>query len=224
MGVRRSYARMATVALLALVLVFASVSLALASPGPVGEPTLSLAALQQRLTDSGPIQGYMKTVVSGSKIETIPVEVKEITGDSFIYFEATGDKIKSYGGIVAGMSGSPIYILDDGEYKVIGAVSYGDYFTIGGTGLATPIEAMLQLIDDYSPRTLALSAPVLSGGKVIDSIIISPHPEKFAAAAAAGAFVAKPLSVAFIGGLRPGTQGYEKLYANLTARGMTCQA
>jgi len=221
MRVRRSFARMAAVAMLACVMVLASASLALASPGPVGEPTLGLAALQQKLTDSGPLEGYMKTVVSGSKIETIPVEVKEITGDSLILFEASGDKIKSYGGIVAGMSGSPIYVLDDGEYKVIGAVSYGNYFTIGGTGLATPIESMLQLISDYSPRTLALTAPVLSGGKVIDSVIISAHPENFAAAAAAGAFVAKPLAVTYIGGLRPGTQGYEKLFSNLTAKGMT---
>jgi hypothetical protein len=225
MEVRRRYAHIAVGAALGVVLLFASASLAFALP--VGEQTLGLVALQQKLADSPThtLPGYMKTVVQGATIETIPVEVESLTGDtlagSFIMFEATGTQIAHYGGIVAGMSGSPIYVSDDGIDKVIGAVSYGQEFTIGGTGLATPIEFMLALIDDYAPHTVPLSTPVLADGKVLSSVIISSHPQDYRAAAAAGAFVAKPLSEAFIGGLRTTSTGYKKLADALSKKGMS---
>ena len=49
------------------------------------------------------------------------------------------------------MSGSPIYVVDDGVAKLIGALSYGHVFTLGGTGLATPIEYMAAIIEDAFP-------------------------------------------------------------------------
>ncbi len=198
-----------------------------AALGSTGEPTLALTSLQSMIeaSPSGSVHGYMKTVLRGSTIETIPVEVLALTGDSpyksLILFRASGPKIDAIGGIASGMSGSPIYVEDGGVWKVIGAVSYGDFFTVGGTGLATPIEAMLQLIADYSPRTLSLSKPVLTSGGLVDRVIISAHPEKLSGASAAGAFVARPLSSIFIGGLRPGSGAYERLKAAFSARGIS---
>lgn len=227
MHARRFHARLAAAVAISIVMLLASVAVAMAAPLPAGEPTLGLVALQQKLdaSPSGTVTGYMKTVVTGSKIETIEVEVKALTGDSpassLILFEAKGPVITKIGGIAAGMSGSPIYVEDEGVDKVIGAVSYGNMFTIGGTGLATPIEAMLAILDTYGPRVTSLKSPVILGGDVIDTVIISAHPEKLGAAAAAGAFVARPLSEAFIGGLRPGSKGYEKLAAVLAGQGMT---
>ncbi len=56
----------------------------------------------------------------------------------------TGDKIEEYGGIAAGMSGSPIYL--DG--KIIGAIGYGWNNSDHRFGLVTPIERMLKLLEN----------------------------------------------------------------------------
>lgn len=214
MAFRFRHARLFVVAALSAFVLFATASSALAAPAA---PTLGLTALQDRLdaSETGTLQGYLKTVVRGSLIETIPVEVVGMTGDtpssSLILFRAYGPKIDAYGGIASGMSGSPIYIEDEGVDKVIGALSYGDSFSLDGAGLATPIEAMLQLIADYSPRTRTLSDPVMLSGRLIDRVIVSAHPENLAAASASGAFVARPLASVYIGGLRPGSAAYEHI-------------
>ena len=220
MTFRRTFARLVVVTGLAAMLLAAAPSAFAAT----GEPTLGLTALQAELAASPTrsLSGYMKTVLTGSTIETIPVEVLAVTKDSpsstLIMFRASGPKIVAIGGIAAGMSGSPIYVQDDGVWKVIGAVSYGDYFTVGGTGLATPIESMLQLISDYSPRVLDLSRPVMVSGRLVDRVIVSSDPEKLSAASESGAFVARPLSSIFIGGLRPGSGAYDRLVSELAKR------
>lgn len=223
MAFRRTSARLVAIAALSVLLLLATASFAFAA---TGDPTLGLTALQEKLdaAPGGSIHGYFKTVVKGSQIVTIPVEVLGLTGDtsasSLILFEASGPLMDKFGGIVAGMSGSPVYVSDDGVDKVIGAVSYGDIFTLSGTGLATPIESMLQLLTDFAPRVQKLSSPVITSGRVVDRVIVSAHPEKLSAAAASGSFVARPLAPAFIGGLNPATKAYKKLAALLTARGM----
>lgn len=216
--------RLVLVGVLAALLLVTAVPVAFAA---TGEPTLGLEALQSKL-DAAPdqsIPGYMKTVLRGSRIETIPLEVTSLTGvspsSSLIFFTATGPKIDAIGGIASGMSGSPVYVEDDGVWKVIGAVSYGDYFTKGGTGLATPIDSMLQLVTDYSPRVEDLSRPVLVSGRLVDRVIVSAHPEKLSAASASGAFVARPLSSVFIGGLDPRSGAYKRLVAALAKGGVT---
>lgn len=220
----RTFLRLFTVTALAAAILLASAGLALAAPG---EPTLGLAELQAKLDASptGTLPGYLKTVLKGSMIETIPVEVLSLTGDSaassLILFEAQGAKIEKFGGIVSGMSGSPIYIEDGGVDKVIGALSYGDAFTLSGTGLATPIESMLQLLTDYAPQMQDLSAPVLTSGRIIDSVIVSSHPQSLKSASQGGAFVAKPLSSMFIGGIRPTNRLYKNLKKRLERRGVS---
>ena len=205
-------------AALALTIVLATTASAFAAP----EPTLGLTALQTLLTasPSGTVDGYFKTVVKGSAIVDIPVTIESITagqrsGTSLILFEATGPLMAKYGGIVAGMSGSPVYVHDCGVDKIVGAVSYGDYFTLGGTGLATPIESMLALESHHAPAVMPLRTAAISSGKLIDRVIVSDDPQDFAGAEHDGAFVAKPLSSVFIGGLRPGGSAYKALAAAL---------
>ena len=77
-----------------------------------------------------------------------------------IMFESTDPAITDIGGIAAGMSGSPIYVNVDGTDRIVGAVSYGDWFTLRGTGLATPIEYMTSLQDQYAAAAQAARAPV----------------------------------------------------------------
>lgn len=194
--------------------------------GAVPEPTLGLAALRSKLDASptGTLVGYFKTVVRGSTIVTIPVDVLAVAGDtsdSLILFEAKGEKIALYGGIVAGMSGSPIYVEDEGVDKVIGALSYGESFTLGGTGLATPIESMLRLTTDYAPRVQFLSAPVLASGRLVDRVVISSDPSLLKGVASPTAFVGRALASVFIGGLEPGSRVYADVKKGLEDSGVS---
>jgi hypothetical protein len=211
------------VAALTLALTLGVASTAFATPS---DTTLGLSALKAMLDASGDgtIFGYFKTVDRGSTIETIPVTIMAITGgttadSALIMFEATGSKIDKFGGIVAGMSGSPVYVSDGGIDKVVGAVSYGDYFTKGGTGLATPIEAMRLVRATYLPEFVQLTKPLVTTDGLVKSIIIAPTPQDYSVQAKQGAFVARPLSSVFIGGLDPSSPGYGVLAKVLADRG-----
>lgn len=220
MSRQRTLARTLVVAAAVAALTLVCVSSAFADPNV---PVMHFDDLRTALA-SGHLNGYMKTVVEGSDITTIPLTVLSVpkTGganDDLIMFEATGTLIQKYGGIVAGMSGSPVYVDDAGTDKLIGAVSYGDEFTLGGTGLATPIDAMTQIEDDFATAA-PLSAPVITSNGIFNRIIVAPNPEAYAGAAAAGAFVARPLSAVYIGGMNPKSVGYTLLKKDLTARGV----
>ena len=79
---------------------------------------------------------------------------------TLILFEASDREIDRIGGIAAGMSGSPVYVDDGGVDKLVGALSYGDWFTLDGMGLATPIEYMAAIEADYpSARSRRSEAP-----------------------------------------------------------------
>jgi hypothetical protein len=209
----------AIAAVLAIVLVLAIASSAFAAPS---DQTLGLSALKDKLDASGTVPAYMKTVVKGSTITTIPVTVLAITGSdrpssALILFEATGPLIDKYGGIVAGMSGSPIYVDDNGTDKVIGALSYGDTNTLGGTGEATPIEAMLNIQSTYAPGVQNLDHPVITSAGVINRIIITPSTAPaLPGAAADGVAVAHPLATTeFVRGLSADSRLYKRLSAQL---------
>jgi hypothetical protein len=220
----RLLARLAAGVISALMVV-AWTTTVLAAPS---EPVMHFDDLRSALATapSHHLSGYMRTVVEGSDITTIPVTVLSVpvsgTADkSLIMFEATGSLITQYGGIVSGMSGSPIYVDDGtGTDKLIGAVSYGEEFTLGGTGLATPIDAMAKLESTYSDAPL-LGGPVITSNGVKRRIIVAPNPQDYSAEAASGAFVARPLNSVYIGGLSPTSAGYQKLAKALAAKGVT---
>ncbi|MGP3778213.1 SpoIVB peptidase S55 domain-containing protein [Halanaerobium saccharolyticum] len=93
--------------------------------------------------------GYGKTVFSGTEIEKFDIEIIDVLDnrsldEDLILIKLTGDKVEEYGGIAAGMSGSPIY-LDD---QLIGAIGYGWNNSDHRYGLVTPIERMLKLLDN----------------------------------------------------------------------------
>ncbi len=92
--------------------------------------------------------GYGKTVFSGSEIEKFPIEIIDVLDnrsldEDLILIKLTGERVKEFGGIAAGMSGSPIYIEDN----LIGAIGYGWNNSDHRFGLVTPIERMLKLLD-----------------------------------------------------------------------------
>ena len=99
--------------------------------------------------------GHADTVVQGDKIDSFKVEVLGVmkqrgpSGD-LILIKVSGPVIDASGGIVHGMSGSPVYI--DG--KLVGAVAYGWGFTDGTLGMVTPIEQMVKLWDERYQKDL----------------------------------------------------------------------
>lgn len=99
--------------------------------------------------------GHADTVVQGDKIDSFNVEVLGVmkqrgpSGD-LILVKVSGPIIEASGGIVHGMSGSPVYI--DG--KLVGAVAYGWGFTDGTLGMVTPIDQMVKLWDEKYQKDL----------------------------------------------------------------------
>lgn len=217
---RRTSVRAAILLTLAVLVLLASAASASAAPT---EPTLTVAELRAKL-EVAPMTGYMKTVLKGYTIEQIPVTVESLvewSSGSMILLEATGPQIDAIGGVAAGMSGSPVYVDDGGVYKLVGAVSYGDMFTIGGLALATPIEYMAALEDDYPvvppvAGTYRLAEPVDTSTGTVSSVVIARSQRAAEQIdVKAGASVMAPLAVLEIGGMPPQSKAYKELAAKL---------
>ncbi len=209
-----------------VVLLLAVASPALAAP----PPTLGLDGLQTELTaHGGTVDGFMKTSMSGTTVTKIPVKILAIVDGFYwgklIMFESDDPAINAIGGIAAGMSGSPVYVTVDGTDYIVGAVSYGDWFTLRGTGLATPIEYMTALQDQYGAAgaqaaAVKLDKPVATSAGVVKKLVLG----KANATAAADTAVMHPLAVARISGLSSGSAAYRKLATKLEASGLTVLA
>lgn len=102
------------------------------------------------------MRGYAKTVILGRDIQTFDIEILGVIKDGRqsegrILAKASGDVIEQSGGVLQGMSGSPVYI--DGY--LIGAVSGGWKNIDNRICIITPIGDMLkiwQLPDEKSQR------------------------------------------------------------------------
>ncbi len=99
------------------------------------------------------MRGFGKTIFSGMEIEEFQFEVIEIIKNfrakrDLILVKLVGEKVEKTG-VVAGMSGSPVYI--DG--KLIGALAYsmGIFMKDPIAGI-TPIEQMLEIFDNENVR------------------------------------------------------------------------
>ncbi len=224
--------------LLALTLLLALAPAALAAPP---EPTMDLEQLGAAL-ESGPLDGYMLTTMSGTAPEEIPLQVQSIVDyswGSLILFEAGGPKIEEIGGVAAGMSGSPVYVDHGGFNKLVGAVSYGDMFTLGGMALATPIEYMAAIETDFpieplttlvSPRppkagVYELASPVRTSEGVVRSVVVARSVESARTVdAAGGQTVMAPLGILEIGGARPGSRTFERIAARFAKSGLLVKA
>ena len=223
---RRALTRVAVALVCALAVCLGAAAAAAAAPP---EPTLTVAQLQALLdaAPSGTLEGYFKTVLMGSDIVKIPVTVKStvpysIPEGSLILFQAKGTAIEEIGGIAQGMSGSPLYVVGQGGDKLVGAVSYGDIFTRGYLGLATPVEYMAAMVDTFlpGPVPLALPRPLRIGGATLSHVVVARSlREARAVARKAGTAVMAPLATVAIFGLPPRSAAYEHLAALLEKRG-----
>lgn len=119
-------------------------ALALADAGDA-RPRASVPILPVSQVRAG-MKGHGLTVFSGTRIESFPITVlgvvKNYIGESDLILIRVdgGYPAKHEVGIVAGMSGSPIYIGG----RLVGAVAYGWAFSKEPIGGVTPIESMLR--------------------------------------------------------------------------------
>jgi hypothetical protein len=152
------------------------------------------------------LPGFFKTVVQGASPVSIEVTITSVTEGPFtplIFFQSDDPLLAKYGGIAAGMSGSPLYVHDpaDDTDKVVGAVSYGESFALGGAGLATPIENMVNIRSKYSTGLMSLQHPTFTKAGLVDSVFVAPSGTSLSNPTVSGAPVMKPLSNTwFIGG------------------------
>ena len=122
-----------------LVIAVAACAVAGLLPGVTAEPIESLDLSQVRPGQTG--RAY--TVFEGSEPRPFDVELIGVLDGvrpkgSLILFRALGDSLGRTG-IVAGMSGSPVYV----EGKLVGAIAFAFPFSKEPIGLITPIEEMM---------------------------------------------------------------------------------
>ncbi len=95
--------------------------------------------------------GYAKTVVAGAEIESFDVKVIGFADkgaeEPLVLIQVSGDVIDRTGGVVQGMSGSPVYI--DG--RLLGAIAYGYKFGDATKCMVTPIREMTAMWDMPDP-------------------------------------------------------------------------
>lgn len=148
------------------------------------------------------MKGYGLTVFEGNRIEKFDVEILGVlnnTGPSQDLILARVDSpVVQRAGVIAGMSGSPIFI--DG--KVIGALAFAWQFAKEPVAGITPIDEMLKIADNGSTGSSSLPAatPRMNAAQFIDTITNGKSEAVFEKLAAD--FGAKQMSSSF-GGARP---------------------
>ena len=164
------------------------------------------------------MKGYGLSVFHGNKIERFDVTIlgllrKVNSGRDLILVRLGGPNMSRVSDVVAGMSGSPVYI--DG--RIVGAVSYGMQFTKEPMGFLTPIEDMLDAWDPALPQSpiyelpripanaVGLAQPIRIEGHVYRSLRIAAFGDN-RRSVAGGSIVARPcltpLNVAGVTGSR----------------------
>lgn len=138
------------------------------------------------------MKGQGRTVMKGTKIESFDAEVigvlKNTTpGRDMILCRLAGLNLEKTG-IIAGMSGSPIYI----NGKLLGAVAFAWPFGTEPIAGVTPFAQMHEYVASYerrdmaerqSPKRIGLAVPLHIDGKDFDTVTVSDHHDPLATAA-----------------------------------------
>ena len=202
---------------------------AAAPPAPAAPPA-SAAIATPDVMPLSQIQrgqkGYGVSVFAGTALERFDVEVLGVIHDlspnvSYVLARLSGRGLED-SGVIAGMSGSPVYI--DG--KLVGAVAFSWPFAKEAIAGITPIEAMRQLRGG-APPPLAVPTAAMTTTRDIEALI----PKKPAAGAAAPPSSRDVLAAALatmrplLGGQAAGavawsTTGFAPLTQELVAKGL----
>src|SRR5436305_3611067 len=126
------------------------------------------------------MRGYGVTVFEGTRLDRFDVEILGVLnnigpGQDLILAKVDSAVIQR-AGVIAGMSGSPIYI--DG--KVIGALAYSWQFSKEPVAGITPIDQMLKIAESGGARTAGLTAARISAGDFLKAMTERRTDELFA--------------------------------------------
>jgi hypothetical protein len=135
----------------------AIVALALAAPAARAQEVMPLDQVRPGMVGVG------RTVFEGTKIEEFRVEIIGVLENvaprqSIILARLEGGPLEKTG-VIAGMSGSPVFI--DG--KLVGAVAYGFPFSKETIGGITPIDEMIEATRTDAPRAASARFPAAFG-------------------------------------------------------------
>ena len=144
------------------------------------------------------MKGIALTVMDGTIPEEFNIEVVAIMKNAgylsdLILFRASGAVIEKSGGIISGMSGSPVYIGG----KLVGAISHLLYQGSPNYGLITPIEDMLYIFD-YMDRAEQLK--IIEATKELEGkdVFVAPNLEEAEKVASTNAYVAVPVATPMV--------------------------
>jgi hypothetical protein len=143
-----------------LLLVLASTTVAAAEKMPLSEVRKGM-------------KGYGVTVFQGTELERFDVEIMGVLnnigpGQDLILARVDSPEVRR-AGVIAGMSGSPVYI--DG--KVIGALAYAWQFAKEPVAGITPIDEMLKIADATGgsrSRVLPAAMPRMTGAEFLNAL------------------------------------------------------
>ena len=136
-------------------------------------PDFLLASVEAGMT------GYALTAGPGDVIERFPVEVLGVQFDAvpgldLVLIRVSGPFIEASGGVAAGMSGSPVYLLAGNQPALLGAIGYVFPNSDHHLALVTPIAAMRSEAAGTVPatafdvpghgRAVPVATPVLLSG------------------------------------------------------------
>jgi hypothetical protein len=128
------------------------------------------------------MKGYGLTVFEGNEVEKFDVEIlgvlNNIGPDQNLILARVDHPVVARAGVIAGMSGSPIFI--DG--KVIGALAYAWQFSKEPVAGITPIDEMLRISQRLAPAgaSPAGATPRMSAVEMIGAIAKAKPEEMFA--------------------------------------------
>src|SRR5437016_6776526 len=128
------------------------------------------------------MRGYGLTVFEGTKLEKFDVEVVGVLNNigpsqNLILIKVDSPMVQR-AGVIAGMSGSPIYI--DG--KVIGALAFAWQFAKEPIAGITPIEEMLKIARSSggsAPAAVTAAAPRMTASEFLTAISTNKSTELF---------------------------------------------
>ena len=140
---------------------------AAASAGALPSHYLRAEAMQRGM------RGYGLTVLQGTKVDRFEVEVLGVLRNAMPKQHIAICRMSGAGlgktGIIAGMSGSPIYLKVGAEHKLAGAVAYGWSFPKDPICGITPIENMHGVV---AAAAQAKAATATLGGGTLDGPIV----------------------------------------------------
>ncbi|HET8986548.1 MAG TPA: hypothetical protein VFN03_12390, partial [Trueperaceae bacterium] len=140
-------------------LVVASLGVALAQPPTQAGQAAAIPDFPLSAVETG-MTGYALTAGPGDVIERFPVEVVSVQFDAvpgldLVLIRVSGPFIVASGGVAAGMSGSPVYLLGEAAPGLLGAIGYVFPSADHHLALVTPIQAMRdELTAGGSPATV----------------------------------------------------------------------